>query len=140
MKRMHRGFTLLELMIVVVVIAIIASFAITNYTRYAMRTRRADAKEMLMRMAAAEERHYTSFNKYTSKLKDDLGFSSDTPPTEKGYYTIKIADVDTAAQKYTLSAEPVAGGAQDKDACKTLKLASSGTKDKTGDESNGACW
>lgn len=139
-RRTQRGFTLLELMIVVVVIAILASFAVSNYSRYAMRTRRADAKEMLMRIAAAEERHYTSFNKYTKNLKDDLGFSSDTPPTEKGYYTIKIADVDASALKYTLSAEPVAGGAQGKDACKTLSLASSGTKDKTGDESNGKCW
>lgn len=138
-RRRQSGFTLLELMIVVVVIAILASFAYPSYTRYAMRTRRADAKEMLMRVAAAEERHYTSFNKYTAKLQADLGFPSDTPPTERGYYQLSIK-VENSDQKYTLSAAPVAGQAQANDACATLTLDSTGKKDRSGNDSNGPCW
>ncbi len=53
-RRVARGFSLIELMIVVAIIAILASLAYYNYGRYAFRARRVDGREMLMRVAAAE--------------------------------------------------------------------------------------
>ena len=42
-----RGFTLIEMMIVVAIIAIIAAVAYPNYTNFVMRGRRADGRELL---------------------------------------------------------------------------------------------
>ena len=114
--------------------------AIPNYNRYGFRARRADGKDMLMRVASMEERHHTNFNKYTSKLKDDLKFASDTPNSDKGYYQIAIT-VAVDGQSYTLSATPQAGQVGDK--CKVLTLDSTGKRDTNPtppDQSNGNCW
>jgi type IV pilus assembly protein PilE len=62
LRRIAKGFSLIELMIVVAVIAILASLAYYNYSRYAFRTRRADGREMLLRVAAAQERFFTNTN------------------------------------------------------------------------------
>ena len=55
-RRFAKGFSLIELMIVVTIIAILASLAYYNYARYAFRTRRADGREMVMRIAARRRR------------------------------------------------------------------------------------
>lgn len=51
------GFTLIEVMIVVAIVAILAAIAYPSYSDYAFRTRRADGKEMMMRVASAQERY-----------------------------------------------------------------------------------
>lgn len=54
-----KGFSLIELMIVVAIIGIIASIAYPSYTQYVERARRSDAQGALMGLAAAMERHRT---------------------------------------------------------------------------------
>jgi type IV pilus assembly protein PilE len=140
--RRSRGFTLLELMIVVVVMAILASIAITQYSRYAYRARRADAKELLLRVANAQERYYSTFNTYaadpvTGALK--LGSAN----SERGYYTVTITG-DNLTKAFTATANVVAGGAQAKDVCGALSIDSSGVKLPAASDatknSNGSCW
>ncbi|WP_257386715.1 type IV pilin protein [Tahibacter caeni] len=140
------GFTLLELMIVVVIIAMLASFAMPAYQRYSQRARRADGKELLMRVAAAQERYYTNFNRYAVNPltgATSLGLSSLT--SERGYYTISSANGATGnTQSYVLSAIPVPGGPQAADQCGTLTVNNTGVKTPAANampqNSNGACW
>jgi type IV pilus assembly protein PilE len=139
---LQRGFTLLELMIVVVVMAILASIAITSYSRYAFRARRADGKEILMRVANAQERYFATFNTYADDpVTTTLKLASTT--SEHGYYTVKITS-DDLTKKYVITATPVTGGAQEKDACGALAISSNGTKTpdatETAKNSNGPCW
>ena len=129
-----KAFTLVELLIVVAIVAILAAVAYPSYTNYVMRARRADAREMLMRVASAEERFYTRRNVYTETLSE-LGIASGE--SENRYYTITPA-LGNGGQTYTLTAEPQ--GIQSLDKCANLILNSTGGKTKSGNESNGKCW
>ena len=130
----QRGFTLIEVMVVVAIVAILAAVAYPSYSDYAFRARRADGKEMMMRVASAQERYYTNLNNYATDAQLGLG----TPPvSEKGYYTITIA-LANSNQTYTLTATPASSQVGDK--CGNLTLTNSGNKGFAGTESNGKCW
>ena len=141
LRRFARGFTLLELMIVVAIIAILASFAMYNYGRYAFRARRTDGREMLMRVAAAEERFFTNFNRYSASLTDSaadggLGFAS--AESDNRDYAITIA-LGNGNATYTLTA--TAQNAQVNDLCANLTITDTGVKSQSGSNTaNGPCW
>lgn len=143
-RRVAKGFTLIELMIVVAIIAILASLAYYNYSRYAFKTRRADGREMLMRVAAAQERYYTNFNAYASSLTaaSPAGLDFTGPPvtSEKSHYTITTANGASGdTQSYVLMATPTAGDVQAADACGALTLDNVGNKLPVTSD-NGHCW
>ena len=132
--RKQGGFTLIEMMIVVAIIAIIAAIAYPNYSDYAFRSRRVDGKEMMMRIASAQERYYTNLNNYATVEQLGLG---DPLVSEKGYYTFRI-ELANANQTYTLTATPQ--GVQAADKCANLIITNSGNKTMSGTEANGKCW
>ena len=55
-----RGFTLIELMVVVAIIAILAAIAYPSYTNHVVKTRRAAATACVMEAAHFMERYYTT--------------------------------------------------------------------------------
>jgi type IV pilus assembly protein PilE len=139
-RRASRAFTLLELTIVVLVIAILSVIAVTSYTRYGYRARRADGKELLLRVANAQERYYATFNKYGGDpVTGDLKFGSTS--SEKGYYTVTISGSDLT-KAYTATVTPQ--GDQARDVCGALSIDSTGTKlpaaTDTAKNKNGNCW
>lgn len=134
-----RGFTLLELMIVLVIIAILAAIAIPAYNRYAFRAHRVDGQELLLRVANAQERYYSTNNAYGSLT--DVGYNN--PTSEKGYYTASVAfPAGSASQAFVATATPVGGQAQD--ACGPLTIDNAGNKTpgpaSASSNSNGSCW
>lgn len=134
MSRM-RGFTLLELMVVVAIIAILASIALPSYTNYTFRARRADGQQLLLNIATAQERYYSTYNRYSATLTD-FGYSG-TAASESGHYTLAIT-LSNGSQGFTALAKP--DGVQATDKCGNLTLTNTGVKGKSGDESNGSCW
>jgi type IV pilus assembly protein PilE len=134
-----RGFTLLELMIVLVIIAILAAIAIPAYNRYAFRAHRVDGQELLLRVATAQERYYSTNNAYGSLA--DVGYNN--PLSEKGYYTASVAfPAGSASQAFVATATPVGGQAQD--VCGPLTIDNAGNKTpgpaSASSNSNGSCW
>jgi prepilin-type N-terminal cleavage/methylation domain-containing protein len=59
-----KGFTLIELMIVVVIIGILAAVAVPAYFNYILRTRQSDAYHNLLDIKAAQEMIYSLENEY----------------------------------------------------------------------------
>lgn len=125
----NRGFTLLELMIVVVMIAILAAIALPTYTEQIHKSRRAQAKADLAELAQMMERNFTMTRDYT---KDSTGATFALPFTQsprdasggKGYYDLTVNPLSTTS--YTLVATPK--NTQSPDRCGNLRLNSLGQK------------
>jgi type IV pilus assembly protein PilE len=138
-----RGFTLIELVVVIATLMIILSLAIPAYGRYSYRARRVEARELLMRVAAAQERFYTNFNRYAADPVTGSSSLGIRDTSEHGYYKVTTENGPSGdSQSYLLKAVPQ--GAQGSDKCGTMTLNNNGAKapatsDATAN-SNGACW
>ena len=67
-KFVSRGFTLIELMVVVAIIGIIAAIAYPSYQNYTKQTRRSDAQIALTQAANQQEKFFTECNHYARVL------------------------------------------------------------------------
>lgn len=83
-SKFSRGFTLIELMVVVAVIGILASIAYPSYQEYVRKSRRAEGRTALLELLQQQERYMTQNNTYFKFTKDTAGvvpfkrFSGDT--------------------------------------------------------------
>lgn len=119
--RPQRGFTLIELMIVVAVIGILGAIAIPSYSEYIRRGHRADARAGLLQAQQWLERAATAAGVYPSSLPTALTWSGDTGKR----YTIGFASGNTNAA-YTLVA--TRQRAQAGDRCGDFTLAHTGER------------
>jgi type IV pilus assembly protein PilE len=139
--RMNKGFTLIELMIVVAIIAILAGIALPSYQESIKKAKRADAKAALMTVAGAMERHMTEKDSYTGATAASTWGSSSIPKDGNANYTLTIS-IPTSTS-YTLKAEGV--GSMSDDSCLNFTLDNTGSKKIVDDGGTvvdlaGECW
>ena len=119
----RRGFTLIELMIVLVILAILVLVALPAYRSAVARSHRADAQATLLAFAQAMERRYQHNYTYGGAAADaaDTGapaaaiFPDQSPLEGRPAYDLTIERVTLDPPYYRLRATPIAGGAQDGD-------------------------
>jgi type IV pilus assembly protein PilE len=129
-----RGFTLIELMIVVAVVAILAAIAYPSFQDQIRKSRRAQAKADLVEFAAQAERFHTANNSYEGFTLPHLVSPREAEDGGTVHYNLTPNDAFTAANTYTITATPVGGQASDR--CGTLSITQSGVKSPTLEN----CW
>ena len=146
-RRQERGFTLIELMIVVTVLAILAAVAIPSYRQYNMRANRSAAAQLLLNIQNREEQLILDARCYSQILglgpdasaacPSGLNITQDgwtcTPATAttctNNFYTVSVTVAAGPPPSYTITAVPFAGKYQASDG--TLTLTSTGVRSRS---------
>lgn len=147
-----KGFTLIELMIVVAIVGIITSIAYPSYIGFVKNGKRSAAQADLMALAAAMQRHKAG--NYSYKGAASGGGNTGAPavfhahspssePVANKQYSLTIDSVNASGTSYVLLATPVSGTPQSDDG--KLYYYSDGRKgwDKNNNgnlESSEYCW
>jgi type IV pilus assembly protein PilE len=129
-----RGFTLIEVMIVVAIVAILAAIAYPSYINYIVRSNRAAAESFMQEVAAAQERYLLDNRAYAASLP---AVASSVPANIALNYTISLS-ASSVPPSYALVASPQGSQLTNDTGCGVLKLDNTGLKTAAGTASN--CW
>jgi type IV pilus assembly protein PilE len=142
--RRMRGFSLIELMVVVGITALLATIATNSYRRYTLRATRTEGRLALLAIQVAQEKYFLQNNTYAQ----DLATVTAAPPaglgigainaggvTGNGNYTISFSAVTPTT--YTLQAVATGNQVKDTPACLTFTINEQGQRTPA-DSTN--CW
>jgi type IV pilus assembly protein PilE len=133
-KRLNgaRGFTLMEVIVVVTMLGILAAIAIPNYSEYIRRGHRSAAQAYLLDLASRQVQFYLDRRVFA----DNVAALNLNAPTEiANRYNVAIAVTAGPPATFTITATPT--GSQTGDRCGNLTI------DQTGARGAGAttgCW
>jgi type IV pilus assembly protein PilE len=147
-----RGFTLIELMIVVTVIAILLAVTMPLYQQHVLKSRRQEAKATLLRIAQLQERHYSANSTYLdgTNYPTLLGlaagaavYSGEDATNAQASHQIRLAAGSGAGCAaitcgFTLTAVP--NGNFVDPVCGNLVLSSTGVRTFSGTGTARDCW
>ncbi|MCI0652876.1 MAG: type IV pilin protein [Methylococcaceae bacterium] len=123
-----KGFSLIELLVVIVIVSILAGIGYPSYQNSIRRSRRALAQADLLAFANAMERRFSLVNTYqgaaaggaNTGIPDPAIFQSTSPTTGgDAYYNLSIAQAPDPVH-YTLQAVPIPSTSQASDGTLTL--------------------
>lgn len=110
--KIKKGFTLIELMIVVAIIAILAAIAYPSYQEYVRKTKRVESQAELISIAGQLQRYKVANFSFEKREGDktvpiilaDIGHSALLPSSGNALYDVSLTDV--TANAWTLTATP----------------------------------
>ena len=116
MRRFNRGFTLIEIMIVIAIIGIVITIGYPSLTEYVKKGRRTEVAGLLSEQAQILERFYSKNNVYTNATGLSAG---------NDFYTITPTLTD---QTFLLTATRKAGSSMASDKCGDFTLTNTGVR------------
>lgn len=102
--RQQRGFTLIEVMVVVAIVAILAGIALPSYTDYVKRGKIQEATTNLLTMRTKLEQYYQDNRRYDGACA--AGTVAPLPADQK-HFSIACTFAATPSQTYTVTATGV---------------------------------
>jgi len=142
-----KGFTLIEMAVVMLVLSIIVTLAYSGYRSAVLHSHRTEVKNELLDLAAREATYFSNTNTYTSSASA-LGYTGNFPQFSSNGYYIIIIDITNATPLpgqpagYILAAGAIGGQANDTD-CQTFNLNDQGVRSSTslaGANTTSTCW
>lgn len=142
----QRGFSLIELMVVVAIVAIIAAFAFPSYQRYVIKAKRTVAQNVLLQVADRQQQFFMDNKRFTADMTN-LGFPADpyivgddgastVVGDSAAVYSLSLSNV--TATTWTATAAPLHGQLSRDSYCGSLSVTHAAAKGKTGASDD--CW
>jgi len=102
MYRNRKGFTLLELIVVVIIIGVLASLGFTQYTKLIEKGRSAEAKVTLGQIRSTQEMYKQENGDYTATI-GNLAVSPPTSCTSTHYFSYGVTNATGTATRCAAS-------------------------------------
>ncbi len=104
MKKITRGFTLIEVMIVVAIIAILASVALPSYQEYILRARLVEGTNELSALRARMEQYFQDNRTYAAVGAFTPPCPPPATPQKAGTFSVSCGAGDITATTYLITA------------------------------------
>lgn len=105
-----RGFTLIEIIVVVMIIGILAAIAFPSYNNQVRKSNRAAAKSWMLGVANVETQYLMQARAYGDLTA--LGTAATLPSEVSKFYTATITVAAGTPPTYTITVTPVSGTTQ----------------------------
>ena len=113
----QRGFTLIELMLVVTIVSILAAIVYPSYTQHVVKANRTAAQAQMMDIANRQQQFLLANRSYASKMElESSGYSLPADVSARYSYTISLGS--DAVPSYIITFTPI--GSQTDDGILTI--------------------
>ena len=146
----QRGFTLVELMVVLAIVMTIAAIAMPSYTENIQQSKRAEAKAQLLEAAQYMQRFYSQNDSYAQTrtsvavaIPDALARVPRTAAAGSQNYTISLGAPAATVATFVIQAVPRSGGSMASDKCGSFTLNQAGQRGVIGNAAGStadSCW